>query len=311
MGVLSTREAAMRALVKHARWDDKVVLVSPDSVLAARALPFLSEFPDRLIEVGIAEQDAVDVAAGLATTGMRPVVISYAGFLTMRACEMIRTFVAYPGLDVKFIGLNGGMLGGEREGVTHQFYEDVGILRSMPGVMILAPADAHQAYRAADAMMKARGPAYLRLGSGREPEVFDEDTPFEISKIRQVASCGGDLAVFASGFIMDRAIEAIREMAREGIRATLWDVSTIKPLDLEGVHAALRDAKCAVTVEDHNIFGGLGSAICEASCLRYPRRVERVGLRDEYPRSGPADKLLDTYGISVPDIVRAAKKAME
>lgn len=311
MRFLSAREAAMRALAEHARLDGKVVLVSPDSVLAARALPFRNEFPDRVIEVGIAEQNAVDVAAGLATTGMRPVVVSYAGFLTMRACEMIRTFVAYPGLNVKFIGLNGGMLGGEREGVTHQFYEDIGILRSMPGVMILTPADAHQAYRAADAMMNERGPAYLRLGSGREPEVFDESTPFEISKIRRIEGYGSDVAVFASGFIMNRAIEAVRAMNEEGILATLWDVSTIKPLDLEGVCAALKDAKCAVTVEDHNIFGGLGSAICEAACQGCPRRVERVGLRDQYPRSGPADKLLDAYGLSVPDIVRAAKKAME
>ncbi len=310
MNVLSTREAAMRAVIEHARRDDRVVLVSPDSVLAARALPFLKEFPDRLIEVGIAEQDAVDVAAGLATTGMRPVVVTYAGFLTMRACEMIRTFVAYPGLDVKFIGLNGGMLGGEREGVTHQFYEDVGILRAMPGVAILTPADAHQAYKAADAMMRRPGPAYLRLGSGREPEVFDEAAPFEFARIRRVEAFGNDVAVFASGFIMDRAIAAVHALKAEGILAALWDVSTIKPLDAEGVRGALKGAKCAVTVEDHNIIGALGSAICEAACEMCPRRVERVGLRDQYPRSGPAGALLDAYGISVRDIVEAAKKAM-
>ena len=145
MATKSTREAAMQAVLEAARLDDKIVIVSPDAVLAARATKFRDEFPDRLIEVGIAEQDAVDVAAGLATTGMKPIVVSYAGFLTMRACEMIRTFVAYPGLNVKFIGLNGGMLGGEREGVTHQFYEDIGILRSMPGVKIICPADAQQA----------------------------------------------------------------------------------------------------------------------------------------------------------------------
>ena len=167
MALKSTREAAMLAIQELAREDEKIVIVSPDAVAAARATKFREEFPDRVIEVGIAEQDAVDIAAGLATTGMKPIVVSYAGFLTMRACEMIRTFIAYPGLNVKLIGLNGGMLGGEREGVTHQFYEDVGILRSMPGVKILTPADGQQAYFAAKAMMEVDGPCYLRLGSGR------------------------------------------------------------------------------------------------------------------------------------------------
>ena len=209
MTTKSTREAAMQAIQELARQDEKIVIISPDAVAAARATKFREEFPDRVIEVGIAEQDAVDIAAGLATTGMKPIVVSYAGFLTMRACEMIRTFVAYPGLNVKLIGLNGGMLGGEREGVTHQFYEDVGIMRSMPGVKIICPADAQQAYLAAKAMMEVDGPVYLRLGSGREPEVFPEGTPFEFGKIREVKSYGNDVAIFATGFIMNRAIEAL------------------------------------------------------------------------------------------------------
>lgn len=309
-GVKSTREAAMKAILELARQDEKIVIVSPDAVAAARAVPFQKEFPDRVIEVGIAEQDAVDVAAGLATTGMKPIVISYAGFLTMRACEMIRTFVAYPGLNVKFIGLNGGMLGGEREGVTHQFYEDVGILRSMPGVKIITPADAGQAYQAAHAMMEQDGPVYLRLGSGREPEVFPDETPFTFGKIREVIHNGDDVAVFASGFIMDRAIEAVGRLEEEGIHATLVDVSTVKPLDSKGVAAVLEKCDCAVAVEDHNYFGGMSSAICEVACHFHPCKVRRLGLRDVYPRSGKAAELLDAYGLSVQDIVDAAKDAM-
>lgn len=309
-GVKSTREAAMKAILELARQDEKIVIVSPDAVAAARAVPFQKEFPDRVIEVGIAEQDAVDVAAGLATTGMKPIVISYAGFLTMRACEMIRTFVAYPGLNVKFIGLNGGMLGGEREGVTHQFYEDVGILRSMPGVKIITPADAGQAYQAAHAMMEQDGPVYLRLGSGREPEVFPDETPFTFGKVREVIHNGDDVAVFASGFIMDRAIEAVGRLEEEGIHATLVDVSTVKPLDSKGVAAVLEKCDCAVAVEDHNYFGGMSSAICEVACHFHPCKVRRLGLRDVYPRSGKAAELLDAYGLSVQDIVDAAKDAM-
>ena len=299
----------MLALQELAREDDKIVIVSPDAVAAARATKFREEFPDRVIEVGIAEQDAVDIAAGLATTGMKPVVVSYAGFLTMRACEMIRTFVAYPGLNVKFIGLNGGMLGGEREGVTHQFYEDVGILRSMPGVKILTPADGQQAYLAAKAMMETDGPCYLRLGSGREPAVFPDGTPFTFGKVREVKRCGDDVAVFASGFIMDRALAALEQLCAEGIRGTLVDVSTIKPIDSEGIAAVLSRCGCAVTVEDHNIYGGLGDAVSEVACRLNPCRVLRVGLQDKYPRSGKANELLDAYGLSVADIVAAAKQA--
>ena len=310
MTVKSTREAAVRALIERAGADPRIVVVSPDAMLAGRLVPFRDRYPGRFIEVGIAEQDAVDVAAGMASTGLIPVVVTYAGFLTMRACEMIRTFIAYPGLNVKLIGLNGGMLGGEREGVTHQFYEDVGILRSMPGVAILTPADAGQAYQAAAAMFDVDGPVYLRLGSGREPEVFPEDAPFVYGRIREVARHGDDVAIFASGFIMGRAMEAAGLLAREGVRATLVDVSTIKPLDEDGVAAVLRRCGCAVTVEDHNVHGGLGSAVCETACLRHPCRVIRIGLPDVYPRSGHADKLLDAYGLSVLSIVAGARQAV-
>ena len=310
MATKSTREAAMLAIQEMARQDDKIVIVSPDAVAAARATKFREEFPDRVIEVGIAEQDAVDIAAGLATTGMKPIVVSYAGFLTMRACEMIRTFIAYPGLNVKLIGLNGGMLGGEREGVTHQFYEDVGIVRSMPGVKILTPADAEQAYLAARAMMEVDGPVYLRLGSGREPEVFPEGTPFEFGKIREVKSYGDDVAIFASGFIMNRAIEALDKLHEEGVNGVLVDVATVKPLDSQGVADVLRRTNCAVAVEDHNIYGGMSSAICEVACHYHPCRVLRLGLRDIYPRSGKAAELLDAYGLAVSDIVKAARDAM-
>ena len=310
MTIKSSREAAVRALIEWADKDERVVVVSCDSVLAGRIVPFKECFPDRVVEVGIAEQCAVAAAAGLASVGMKPVVISYAGFLTMRACEMMRTFVAYPNLDVKFIGLNGGMLGGEREGVTHQFYEDVGILRSMPGFTILTPADAGQAYHAANAMMETAGPCYLRLASGREPEVFPESTEFSATKIRVVVNHGNDIAVFCAGFLMSRAVETMERLKAQGINGTLYDVPTIKPLDVEGVTAALRLAGRALCIEDHNIYGGLGSAICETACLHHPCRVVRMGLQDVYPRSGHADVLLDAYGLAVGDMVQGALKAI-
>ena len=311
ISIKSTREAVMHAIIELAEHDERIVIVSPDSVLAARAVPFVKKFPDRLIEVGIAEQNSVLVAAGLAAAGMRPLVFTYAGFLTMRACEQIRTFVAYPGLDVKFVGLNGGMLGGEREGVTHQFYEDVGIMRAVPGVKVITPADAGQAYKAAKAMMEQEGPVYLRIGSGREPEVFPDDTPFEFGKIREVKRYGDDVAIFAGGFIINRAISALEQLKNEGINGTLIDVSTVKPMDSEGVTKVLERTNCAVAVEDHNIYCGMASAICEVASNYHPCPVIRLGLRDIYPRSGHADKLLDAYGLSVKDIVDGAKQAMK
>lgn len=306
----STREAAIKAIIEEAEQDSRIVVISPDSMLAARAVPFKEKFPERFVEVGIAEQDAVDIAAGLATTGMIPVVITYAGFLTMRACEMIRTFIAYPGLNVKLVGLNGGMLGGEREGVTHQFYEDVGILRSMPGVKILTPADGGQAYQAVKEMFVQEGPVYVRLASGREPEVFEEERKFTYGKIQEVVRYGTDAVIFASGYIMDRAIQAAEQLKGEGIGVVLADVSTIKPIDKEGVANLLKEAGCGVTVEDHNVYGGLGSAVCEAACELAPARIVRVGLQDRYARSGAAKELLDAYGLAVADIVDAVKQAM-
>ena len=307
----STREAAVKAVMEAAEQDERIVVISPDSMLAARAVPFKENYPDRIIEVGIAEQDAVDVAAGLAATGMIPVVITYAGFLTMRACEMIRTFIAYPGLNVKLIGLNGGMLGGEREGVTHQFYEDVGILRSMSGVKILTPAEGGQAYQAAKEMLKQEGPVYLRLASGREPEVFDDSRVFEFGKIHEAVRYGTDAAVFASGYIMDRVLEAAERLNQEGIRVVVADVSTIKPIDEEGITKLLTETGHGVTVEDHNIYGGLGSAVCEVACKYCPVKVIRAGIPDCYARSGAAKELLDAYGLAVEDIMQAVKKALE
>lgn len=308
----STREAAMKAILEMAEQDSRIVVVSPDSMLAARAVPFKERFPERFVEVGIAEQDAVDIAAGLAATGMVPIVITYAGFLTMRACEMIRTFIAYPGLNVKLIGLNAGMLGGEREGVTHQFYEDVGILRSIAGVKILAPADGAQVYHAAKEMIKQEGPVYLRLASGREPVVYEEEEPFTYGRLRELKRYGTDAVIFASGYIMDRALEAAGQLHKEGIETILADVSTIKPIDREGVVRLLQETGGrAVTVEDHNIYGGLGSAVCEVACEGSPAKVIRLGLKDRYARSGAAKELLDAYGLSVEDIVNAVKRVRE
>ncbi|HOQ04629.1 MAG TPA: transketolase C-terminal domain-containing protein [Anaerohalosphaeraceae bacterium] len=307
----NTRLAFIETLIELAEQDPKTVLVCADSVLVVKGREFARRFPDRFIDVGIAEQNAVNCAAGLAACGLVPYVATYAGFLTMRACEQVRTFVAYPGLNVKLVGANGGISAGEREGVTHQFFEDLGILRTIPGITVVVPADDIQVRQAARALHKLQGPAYLRIGSGRDPRADCQDIPFELGKIRILAEHGKDVALFTNGFVVNRALQAAERLAREGIRAVVADVHTLKPLDVPGIVSLLTQTGAAVTVEDHNIIGGLGSAVAECSAEECPAPVKRVGLPDCYPRSGTPEALLDYYHIGINDIVEAARAAVK
>lgn len=305
-----TREAFAAALMELAEEDSRYLAISSDSMKAMRLTGFAEKYPERFIEVGIAEQNAVACAAGLAASGLIPFVATYSGFITMRACEQVRTFIAYPHLNVKLVGANGGIFGGEREGVTHQFFEDLGILRSIPDMAIVVPSDASQVYAATKAIARYDGPAFLRVGNGREPVVFTAETPFELGKVRILREYGQDVALLANGFILNRVLQAAEELAAQGIKATVVEVHTLKPLDAEGIAAVLRTTVAAVTVEDHNVIGGLGSAVAEVIAEQAPAALVRVGLQDVFPESGPADALLDQYGMGVSDIVQAAKTAI-
>jgi len=305
----NTREAFIESLLEIVERDPKAVLVCADSVLVVKGKPFAEKHPDRFFDVGIAEQNAVACAAGMAASGLVPFVATYAGFITMRACEQVRTFVAYPGLNVKFVGANGGISAGEREGVTHQFFEDLGIMRTIPGITVVVPADPAQVSQATKAIHEIPGPAYMRIGSGRDP-VVDSDIPFDLGKVRILKEYGSDVALFANGFVIDRTLEAADRLRQKGINSIVVDVHTLKPLDEEAILRILGQTGAAVTVEDHNIIGGLGSAIAELSAEELPTPVVRIGLRDVYPRSGEPDQLLDRYRIGVADIIQAAGKAI-
>lgn len=305
-----TREAFAAALMELAAEDPRYLLISPDSMKAMRVTEFAEKHPDRFFELGIAEQNAVGCAAGLASCGLVPFVATYAGFITMRACEQVRTFVAYPQLNVKLIGANGGIFGGEREGVTHQFFEDLGILRSIPGITIVVPADASQAYQATAAIAKWDGPAFMRVGNGREPDILTTADLFELGKARKLADYGSDVALMANGFVLSRVLKAAEILKAEGIGATVLEVHTLKPLDSAAIAGLARTTGAVVTVEDHNIIGGLGSAVAEVIAEQTPAALVRVGLQDVFPESGPADALLDCYRMGVGDIVTAAKAAI-
>ena len=307
----NTRLAFRDTLMELAAEDKRIVLVCADSALVVKAGDFKEKYPDRFFDVGISEQNAVCVAAGLASCGLIPFLATYSGFITMRACEQVRSFVAYPDLNVKFIGANGGMAAGNREGVTHQFFEDIGIVRTIPGINVVVPADASQVKEAVKAVAKIKGPCFIRVGSGRDPVVTDDGgAPFIFGKVRILKNDGNDVAIFAMGFVINRALEAADLLKKEGINAIVVDVHTLKPLDVESITSILQKNRAAVTVEDHNIIGGLGSAIAEVSAEEMPTHLARIGLRDVYPESGLPDPLLDKYHIGVVDIVDAAKKVI-
>ncbi|MBR4235474.1 MAG: transketolase [Clostridia bacterium] len=294
--VKSTRTAFVAALEELFRLDERVVMVSADSVAVFRAGELMKKYPERIIEAGIAEGSAVMIAAGMASAGFKPYVCAYAGFLTMRALEQMRTFVAYPQLEVKFFGANAGMCAGEREGVTHQFFEDMGIMRSVPGFTVLAPSDADDTFDMVKRAYATRGPVYCRIGSGRDPVVGTD---------RILRSYGTDAVIIGCGAPLKDACEAADELKNEGVNATVLNVNVIKPLDEAFLSRYIEGAGKIVTIEDHNVYGGLGSAVCEIA----GRKVTRLGLQDVYPESGTAAELRDKYHIAKADVVKAVKQA--
>lgn len=305
---VSTRIGFREGLVQLAEKRDDIVFVSTDSIKVVKGEPFLERWPERVVEVGIAEQNGVAISAGMAAAGLKPYLCTYAGFLTMRACEQMRTFVAYPRQQVRFVGVNAGIFGGNREGVSHQFIEDIGILRTIPGFTILCPADGDQTRQAVLASVDIEGPVYIRIGSGKEERVFPDGTPFEIGKIRILEERGNDVALFCHGFVTNRVRAAAAALAEKGIGAIVVEVATLKPLDVEGISTVLAATKRAVTVEDHTIIGGLGSAIAEVIAEGCPAKLVRLGLQDRYGESGFPDELLDAYGMSVESIADAAAR---
>jgi transketolase len=307
----STRIGFTDGLIDLASTRDDIILVSTDSLKVVKGEPFLERWPDRVIELGISEQNGVGVCSGLASSGFIPYICTYAGFLTMRACEQMRTFVAYPQLKVRFVGANGGLLGGNREGVSHQFIEDIGLLRTIPGFTILCPADGDQVRQAIVASVDVPGPVYIRIGSGREERVFPIGTPFPLGKIRIIEDLGDDVALFTHGFVLNRVIEAARQLKSRGIGAKVIEVATVKPLDKEGIKKILSRTGCAVSIEDHTIIGGIGSAIAELIAEESPATLVRLGLQDTYGESGFPDELLDTYGMSIEDIIAGSEKAIK
>ena len=306
---MATRDAYGKALAELGEKNDKVVVLDADLAAATKTGMFKKVFPDRFIDSGIQESNMMGVAAGLATTGYTVFASTFAMFAAGRAFEQVRNSIGYPHLNVKIGATHAGISVGE-DGASHQCCEDIALMRSIPGMVIINPADGVEARAAVLAAAEYEGPVYMRFGRLAVPCIFDESYKFEWGKA-VVLSEGADVTICATGLMVNKALEAKKILAEEGINAEIINVHTIKPLDAETICASAAKTGCVVTAEEHNIIGGLGSAVAEAVCESgtcVP--VVRVGGNDVFGKSGPAVELLHIYGLDAANIADKAKKAI-
>ncbi len=306
---VATREAYGKALVELGEKNDKVVVLDADLAAATKTGMFKKAFPDRFFDAGIAECNMIGVAAGLATTGYTVFASSFAMFAAGRAFEQIRNTIGYPHINVKIGATHAGISVGE-DGASHQCCEDIALMRTIPGMVIINPADDVEARAAVLAMADYDGPAYLRFGRLAVPRINPLDYEFKLGKGVQLCD-GKDVTIIATGLMVGEALAAKESLANEGISARVINMHTIKPLDKEIVAAAARETGAIVTAEEHNIIGGLGSAVAEAVCEVCPVPVMRVGVEDKFGASGPAVEMLKIYGLTADHIVEKAKEAVK
>jgi len=304
----TTRDAFGAAVFELAQEDSTVIGIGADTTSNIGLKPMQEAYPDRVINIGIAEQNMMGIAAGLAATGYRVFGGSFAPFIAMRSLEQFRTFIAYPGLNVVMAGGMGG-LSAANEGVTHQCTEDMTIMRSIAGNVVVCPADTAATAAVIRALGKHNGPAYVRLGKFAYRKVFDENYKFEIGKMN-VLEEGSDVAIIACGEVIYRALQACDVLAEEGIHAMVLDGSCVKPLDEDMVIKAAAKTGAIVVVEDATILGALGGAVAEVLGEKRPTPMIRVGVRDCFAESGDFEELLDKYGIGIADIVAAVKSVI-
>lgn len=304
-----TRVAYGETLVELGGLNDKIVVMDADLSGSTKTGMFRKAFPDRFFNAGIAEADMVGVAAGLAASGFTVFCSSFAMFASGRAFEPIRNTIGYPHLNVKICASHAGITVGP-DGASHQCLEDIGIMRTIPGMTIINPADAVEARLAIFAAAELDGPVYMRFGRSAVPVVFDADSyHFEIGKGVMLRP-GTDVTIVASGITVEMALKAHELLSAEGISARIINMATIKPIDEEILIQAAKETGAIVTAEEHNIIGGLGSAVCEVLSENYPVPVQRVGIRDQFGRSGSVEELLQCYKLTPEEIVVRAKMAI-
>lgn len=304
----ATRESYGMALAELGEKYD-IVVMDADLSKSTKTDTFKKKFPERFINTGIAEGNMLSTAAGIATTGKTVFASSFAMFAAGRAFEQIRNSVAYPHLNVKIGATHAGISVGE-DGATHQCLEDIGIMRTIPGMVIINPADHVEAMAAVEAAIKHDGPVYLRFGRLAVPQIFDENEyKFELGKGVQLKE-GTDATIIATGLMIPYALEAHEVLKNEGIDAAVVNIHTIKPIDRDIIDNAARKTGAVVTVEEHNVYGGLGSAVAEVLCETTPVPMLRIGTQDVFGKSGKPYDLLKEYGLSTENIVAKVKEAI-
>ncbi len=303
---IATRDSYGNALVELGKQYDNLVVLDADLAGATKTSIFQKAFPDRHFDCGIAEANMVCMAAGLATTGLVPFASSFAMFAAGRAYEQIRNSIGYPHLNVKIGATHGGISVGE-DGASHQCCEDFAVMRTIPGMVVMSPADDVEARAMVKAAYEYVGPVYIRFGRAAVPVVHEEGMHFEIGK-GEVMREGTDVAIIANGLMVYEALVAAEELVAAGINAMVINMATIKPLDEELVLSAARKCGRIITCEEHSVIGGLGEAVCSVLSEKLPTPVRRIGVNDVFGESGPAAALLKKYGLSAENIVAVAKE---
>jgi transketolase len=306
---LAQRNYFGKALVDLAAKDPDVVVLDADLADSTKTSEFRKVAPERFFEIGIAEQNMIGVASGLAASGKKVFASTFAVFASGRCWEQIRLAVAYPRLNVKIVATHCGISVGE-DGASHQALEDIAIMRALPNMTIISPADAYEAYAATMAIAEFNGPVYMRMGRSEFPTITEEEDQFVIGKA-SVISGGRDVTLIGTGQMVALCKEASYALYQEGIDAEVINMSTIKPLDIVTLRSSLQKTGCAVTAEEHSIIGGLGSAVAEFLAKEMPVPLEMVGTKDTFGESGSPDQLFVKYGLTVQDIMKAAQRSCE
>jgi len=307
-GNKDTRSGFGDGIVEVARKNLNVVALTADLAGSLKLNQFIKEFPDRYFQCGIAEANMMGIAAGMTIGGKIPYTTTFANFSTGRVYDQIRQSIAYSGKNVKICASHAGITLGE-DGATHQILEDIGLMKMLPGMTVIVPCDYNQTKAATIAIADHIGPVYLRFGRPVWPIFTDANSKFEIGKA-QVFSDGNDVSIFCCGHMVWNSIQAGIALLEKGINAEVINIHTIKPVDKDAVVSSLKKTKCAVTVEEHNVIGGLGDAIAQVAAKYFPAPIEYVGTQDTFGESGTPKDLLKKYGLDVPDIISAAEKAL-
>lgn len=306
--MLLARQGWADALIELGEKDPRVVVLDADLAKSTLTSLFKEKFPKRFFDMGIAEQNMINVAGGLSLTGYIPFVATYGVFVSGRAWEQIRTSICYGNLNVKFGGAHGGISVGP-DGATHQALEEIAIMRVLPGMTVLVPSDYYETKKAVLASVQINGPVYIRFGREKVPVVTSADTPFTIGKAIMMKE-GKDLTIVACGTMVAEALDAAEQLEKEGVSAEVINLHTIKPLDKEAIIASAKKTGCVVTAEEHQLFGGVGSAVAECLVQNFSVPMEMVGIADTFGESGQPRELMEKYGITAKEIYQKSKQVL-